>query len=309
MKNNYLNKRVVVTGASGFIGSRLIDRLNELGAKVHALSRKHNSEDKNNIHWHNADLTNYKKTEQIVLSTNPNYIFHLASEVTGKRDLDMVLPTLSNNLISSVHILTAATKAHCEKVVLAGSLEEPEYTNSLQVPASPYAAAKWASAGYARMFKELYSTPAITAKIFMVYGPGQSDLNKLVPYVILSLLRGNVPKLMSGNRPVDWIFVDDVIEGLLIAATSKNSDRKSFDIGSGNLITVREIVETIIDLLNSTITPEFGALPDRLMEQVRVANFDSQNKYPEWAPKYSLKEGLKITIAWYQEQYELGLIC
>ena len=308
MKKQYLNKIVVVTGASGFIGSRLTNRLVKLGAEVHALSRKDQIDCNKNIHWHNADLTNFEKTENIILSLKPNYIFHLASEVSGKRDLDMVLPTLNNNLNSTVHILTAATKAQCDGVVVAGSLEEPDNKETLPTPASPYAAAKWASAGYARMFKKLYTTPVIMTRIFMVYGPGQSDLNKLVPYVILSILRGESPKLMSGNRPIDWVFIDDVVDALLITANIKNTDGNSYDIGSGNLVTARDIVEMIIDLMNSTITPEFGALPDRKMEQVRAANLDNENKLPGWAPKYSLKEGLELTIDWYRKQYESGLI-
>ena len=309
MKKHYLNKIVFVTGASGFIGSRLINRLEELGAKVHALSRKDHNDCNKNIHWHNADLTDFEQTENILLPLKPNYIFHLASEVSGKRDLDMVMPTLNNNLNSTVHILTAATKTQCERVVLAGSLEEPDNKETLPIPASPYAAAKWASAGYARMFKELYATPEIMTRIFMVYGPGQSDLNKLVPYVILSILRGEPPKLMSGSRLIDWIFIDDVVEALLITANIKNTNGKSYDIGSGNLVTTREIVEMILDLMSSKITPEFGALPDRKMEQVRAANLDSQNKLPGWSPEYSLKEGLKLTIDWYKKQYESGLIC
>ena len=141
----------------------------------------------------------------------------------------------------------------------------------------------------------------------MVYGPGQSDLKKLIPYVILSVLRNNVPKLMSGNRPVDWIFIDDVIEGILAAAIYKNPDNKPFDIGSGNLVTTREVVELIIKLMNSSISPEFGALADRPMEQICAAN-KNQNDSFEWTPKFTLEEGLKLTIDWYQEQYKSGLI-
>ena len=307
LQDSYTNKNVLITGASGFIGSRLIDYLGEIGAHIHAVSRQHHTSN-NKIHWHNIDLTHYKETEKVITETEPNYIFHLASEVSGKRDLDMVLPTLNNNLISTVHILTAASKIQCEKITLAGSLEEPENDTSSPIPASPYAAAKWASSTYARMFKKLYSTPVLVTKLFMVYGPGQTDLKKLIPYVILSILRNKVPKLMSGNRPVDWIFIDDVIEGILAAAICKNPDEKPFNIGSGNLVTTREVVELIIKLMNSSITPEFGALADRPMEQICAAN-KNQNNFFEWTPKYTLEEGLKLTIDWYQEQYESGLIC
>jgi len=304
----FLNKNVLVTGASGFIGSRLINHLSELGAAVHALSRNDYSECKNNVRWHKINLVNYNDVETLFQKLKPDFIFHLASEVTGKRDLDMVLPTLNNNLISTVHILTASSKISCKRILLAGSLEEPYDNHVSPIPAFPYAAAKWASSGYARMFNTLYSTPVILTKIFMVYGPGQSDLNKLIPYVILSILRNKAPKLSSGIRSIDWIFVDDVVEGLLSSATLKNCDGKTIDIGSGNLVTTREIVEMIFDLMKSGITPEFGTLPERPMEQIRVANSNIDNKLPNWAPKFSLEKGLKITIDWYRNQFELGRI-
>jgi glycosyltransferase involved in cell wall biosynthesis len=172
------------------------------------------------------------------------------------------------------------------------------------VPSSPYAVAKWASSAYARMFHALYQFPAVIFRIFMVYGPGQRDLQKLIPYVIGSLVKGEVPKLTSGHRPIDWIYVDDVVEALIASALAKNVEGKTIDVGSGKVETVRTVVQTLARLMGSEYAPSFGAKPDRQFEQVRVADMRAAKELLEWTPKVSLEEGLKRTITAYQHNLE-----
>ncbi len=86
------------------------------------------------------------------------------------------------------------------------------------VPGSPYAAAKTAVASYGRMFHALYGLPIVHLRVFMVYGPGPQDITKLVPYVTGCLLRGEPPRLSSGTREIDWIYIDDVVEAFVAAA-------------------------------------------------------------------------------------------
>ena len=135
------------------------------------------------------------------------------------RDLELVIPTLRSNLLSSVNLLTAVAEHGCSRLVLAGSMEEPELEDGGSLPCSPYArlqvGLRWLCAPCSTPSSEF--RPSCFA-YFMVYGPGQIDVRKLIPYVILSILRGEAPKLTSGDRPVDWVFVEDVIDGLIAAA-------------------------------------------------------------------------------------------
>ncbi len=123
----------------------------------------------------------------------------------------------------------ACTEIGCHRIVLAGSLEEPDLDQGSGPPSSPYAAAKWASNAYARMFHDLYQTPVVTAKLFMVYGPEQNP-RFLIPHVISSLLEGVAPKVSSGNRSVDWIYVDDVVSGLLAMADAPDIEGGTIDL-------------------------------------------------------------------------------
>jgi nucleoside-diphosphate-sugar epimerase len=183
-------------------------------------------------------------------------------------------------------------------------MEEPISSNDDVVPSSPYAVGKWASSAYARMFSRLYKTPVVIARIFMTYGPGEPNPNKIIPYVISSLLRGESPRLSSGKREVDWIYVDDVVDGLILTSEASDVEGYTVDLGSGTLVSIQTVVKNLIDIMNSDVQPLFGGIPDRLMEQVRVANKEYTHSRLGWEPKTSLEKGLRYTVDWHKKQFE-----
>lgn len=304
-----MSDRVLVTGATGFIGGHLVARLRAEGAEVHVLGRADPPAKPPGVRWWRADVADREAVKAVVQQVRPGVIYHLASHVVGARALDAVGPTLAANLLGTIHLLLAAAETGGPRLVLTGSLEEPEPAMSPPVPSSPYAAAKWAAGGYARMFHALWDVPVVLLRLFMVYGPAQRDLNKLVPYVTLALLRGEAPRLASGTRPVDWIYVDDVVEAILRAGRASDVIGETLDVGSGELVAVRTVVETLVELVNPSVTPAFGALPDRPMEQVRQAQVGATTALLEgWRPLVPLREGLARTAAWYAEAYRRGSI-
>ena len=296
----FFNRRsVLVTGASGFIGSHLCERLRKLGAVVHGVSRTARKEGVVS-RWWQAELDDELATRRVIDSASPDIIFHLASFVSGKREIEFVLPALRSNLLSTVNLLVAATQTGCPRVVLTGSLEEAEGDAATATPVSPYAAAKSAASSYARMFHALYGSPVVTARLFMVYGPAQQDRAKLVPYVALSLLRGELPQLMSGRREIDWIYVDDVVDAYLALATTPGIDGQTVDVGSGELTSVRQVVEQLAEIIAPARRPNFGVVVDRPMERVRVADVGRAFELTGWKPKTPLVRGLKQTVEWYR---------
>lgn len=294
-------QKILVTGASGFIGVHLCRRLVESGAEIHALSRHPPSRDGSPLTWWKGDVAEIETVRKLFRDIQPETIYHLASHVMGAPNLEHVLPTFRANLQSSVNLLTAAAEIGCKRLVMTGSLAEPEPFKGEIFPVAPYAAAKWASSGYARMFHALYRVPAVIARVFMVYGPAQRDLSKLIPYVIISLLQGKTPAISSGGRLIDWIYVDDVVDAYVALAVTDGIEGLTVEVGSGKLVSIREIVEQVADLVGRRIIPSFGALPDRPMEPVRIADVTRTYGRIGWNPKTPLTEGLSRTVEWYRE--------
>ena len=296
---------VLVTGATGFIGRHLVRRLVALGAEVHAGTRRRPEDvsfgpDSPSVTCRQVDLADRDAVLALYDDVRPDVVFHLASRVAGSRDLELVHPTLSDNLCSTVHLLEAAARHGCERFVQVGSLEEPAEGDGVAVPSSPYAAAKAAASTYCRMFHQLYAVPVVRARVFMVYGPGPQDENKLVPYVIRSLLDGETPSFSSGTRPVDWIHVDDVVEGFLRLAVTPGLEDRLVDLGTGTLHTVRDMVEQLFTALDADTTPSFGGRNDRAQEQIRRADVERTRELLGWAPGIDVKDGVEQTVAWFR---------
>lgn len=289
----------LVTGGAGFIGSRLCARLNAAGMRVFSASRREHPDTADFRHV-TVDLESHAAVEALLDRMRPDYVFHLASHVQGAPDIKHVLPALHGNLVTTVNLLTGVAARGVRRIVLTGSFMEPDASNGAPVPTSPYAAAKGAAAMYGRMFKVLYQVPVATARVFMVYGPGQQDLTKLVPYCILNLLRGAAPQITSGSRLVDWVYVDDVVEGFVRLALADGAVGATVDLGSGGLIATSDLVARICRLVDPEIRPQIGALPDRPLEPTGTARLADSLHRVGWAPRVDLDEGLRRTIDFYR---------
>jgi UDP-glucose 4-epimerase len=299
---------VLVTGASGFIGSHLCKRLRGSGCEVHGVSRAQRSSDEGVSQWWRSNLSEPSEVFEIVKAIKPGVVFHLSSFVTGSRSLDVVLPTFQANLASTVNLLTALSKVDCQRILLIGSMEEPQLDKLLPSSISPYAASKWSCSIYGRLFHSLYRLPVTILHLFMVYGPGQMDLNKLIPYVTVSLLNNEPPKLSSGTRKVDWIYIDDVVDALIACAQVEGIEGETVEVGSGSLVTVREMAENLTHAISSKAKPDFGALEDRAFENVRVADAEKTFRQLGWKARVPIREGLKRTVEWYKEQMISGAL-
>ena len=303
MAGSASRRRVLVTGAAGFVGSRLATQLVDAGHEVHgALRPGGRGAAPEGVEPHAIDLADGDSVHRLVQEVRPQWVFHLAARVTGDRRLDRASSVLLDTLAPTIHLLTALAREGCERLVIAGSMEEPGRGEpATATPGSPYAAAKWAGSSVARLYHALHGLPVVIARLSMVYGPGQSDTTKLVPFVITSLLRGETPALSSGSRAVDWIYVDDVVRGLAAAAERPGLEGRTVELGSGRLVTIREVVERIVRLMDVTVAPRWGALPDRPLERPLVADVRESRDLIGWTPRVTLEDGLASTIEWYRK--------
>lgn len=292
--------RALITGASGFVGQALARHLALCGVDV-TCSGRHLPEHPAPGTWHLGDLGDWTFVRGLVEQARPDVVFNLAGRVTGSRDLAEVEPTLRVNLAGAIGVLSAVTELSVGRVVLIGSTEEPR---SGDTPCSPYAAAKSAQLGYARLFHELYATPVTVARLAMIYGPDQPDRTKVVPYSIISFLTNTPPKLSAGTRRADWVMVDDVVAGLIAVAEAPNTLGQVVDVGTGRGHSVREVVEMIADVLGTVVVPEWGALPERAGEVDNLADVTTARQLANWTSTIDLRTGLAKTVEWYAS--ELG---
>lgn len=301
-------RRVLVTGARGFIGSPLVAQLISIGAQVHGVSRSlpRNGGDGNEVSWRQVDLSDGDATSRMIESVRPDFVFHLAGATSGARNLDLVVPMLRSNLLATVNLLSALADTGLERIVLAGSLEEPSPLDSEAMASSPYAAAKWATTCYARMLHDLWNLPVVTMRLGMVYGPGQQELHKLIPYVIGCLLDGASPEVTTGTRRVDWIYIDDVVAALLAAALAADAPGAVLEIGSGSAVPIAEIVRLLTEMVSPKTKVRFGTRPNRPRDGDWRADVSDARRVLGWEPAIDLTTGLCRTVRWYRDLREVG---
>jgi UDP-glucose 4-epimerase len=287
--------RCVVTGANGFIGTALCQRLLAAGAQVHGLCRQ--PVQPHPRHWLRCDVRDAEQVKTTFAQLRPQLVFHLASIVSGSQSIEMVLPMLQVNLAGFAHVALAASEVKCERVITIGSSMEPDMMLPA-VPSSPYAASKFAASCYARMFSEIYNLPIVIARVMMVYGPRQMDTSKLVPYIGSQLVKGRAAELSSGLQQFDWIYIDDVIDALLAIATRPGLNGHSVDVGTGTLSSVADIAHGIALRFGRVDLLRLGAIPNRKAEPTRAADVARTAAVLEWRPRVGLEEGLDRTAAW-----------
>jgi UDP-glucose 4-epimerase len=291
--------RVLVTGASGLIGSHVLGVIGQ-EADVVALSRFRHL-DEGDARWIVCDLEQPGTLGDVVTSVRPDVIIHLAGAVRGDRSLDAVAPTLRVNLLGTVELLEAATRVGCGRIVLSGSLfEEPAAGSPQVVPPSPYGASRWAAGAYGRMFRALFDTPVVILRPSFTYGPGQES-TKLIPHVITELLAGRSPELSSGERLMDCVYAKDVARAFIDAASLAGIEGDTIDLGSGVLTPVRQIVRVIVESVGPTAgRPVFGKLPLRPLEQQVEVDVDRAARVLGWRATTSLEDGVTATVAWFR---------
>ena len=289
--------RVLVTGSTGFIGLNLCRALSREGAHVVGACVTQGRQKPDYLDsLETVQLSDENACDALIKNVRPDIIYHMGALVTGARDIDLVKPMIVENLIGTVNVIHSVHANSVGKIVVAGSIEEPK---DHEMVSSPYAASKFAARMYGELYRSLSEINLTHACISMVYGPMQRDMTKLVPYVISQLLQGVGPQLTSGTRLADWIYVDDVVDALLLLAKNDRHPAK-VDIGTGELNSVRMVVEILASYADPNIELSFGGVMDRPNEVANAADVSVLESSYQFSPQYSLKTGLEKTFDWYR---------
>ena len=178
-----------------------------------------------------------------------------------------------------------------------GSGSVPFQEEQREAPPSPYAISKVAAERILLMQHRATGLPAVIARIATAYGPGQPR-HKLIPSIIEAYARGDSPRLSDPAQSRDFVFVDDVVDGLIAAATHEKAHGEIVNIGDVTTYTVQHIAETVRALMRVTIAPEYDDRAQRVNEaRVWASSREKAERILGWAPRTSLVNGLDRTIA------------
>ncbi|MBI4552917.1 MAG: SDR family NAD(P)-dependent oxidoreductase [Candidatus Latescibacteria bacterium] len=319
MEATLAGTRVLVTGATGFIGSHLCVALANTGAQVIALRRPGSSPRwpeslDGRVEWVEADLRDVARLTEAVRAARATRVFHLAAATTVERGFQIVAEMIATNLVGTINLLRALDGTGYECFIQTGSAEEygagdPPFQESASLrPVSPYSASKAAATLFCEMYHRTLNCPIIILRPFLVYGPGQSP-TKLIPQAIFAALANRDLPMTSGQQTREFTYIDDVIDGYLRAAVTPGAIGQTINLGTGVAYKIVDVVRLIIELTGSTMTPRVGALPDRPGEiWAYQGDHTKAQTVLGWTPAVPLPDGLRRTIAWYRLAVEQGQV-
>ncbi|MBS3887268.1 MAG: NAD(P)-dependent oxidoreductase [Firmicutes bacterium] len=302
--------RCFVTGGTGHIGSYLVRLLLEQGYQVAALIRPTSDPWRikdvlNRLQIIPGDLAAMEEAAASVRSFAPEMVFHLGWYGVGSSHRNDPAQ-VTQNLAGTLKLLQLASESGCQRWICLGS--QAEYglcdgvlTEELPVrPVTLYGATKLSVGLLSQKLCETYNVGFTWLRLLATYGP-MDDQQHMIPYVILTLLRGQSPALSPGEQRWDYLYVEDAARAIWQAATMPAA-QGVFNLGSGEAATVKSIVERIRDMIDPSLMLDFGAVPYR-PDQVMClqADISRLQQATGWAPQVSLDEGLKRTVEWYRE--------
>jgi nucleoside-diphosphate-sugar epimerase len=310
-------RRILISGAAGFVGASLTRRMIELGHDVHVITRtpKRESDPRkslwriaeiaNNMRVHHVDLVDAEATRQAAAIARPEVVLHFASHAALPQETDE-----GEILLHTVQPLVnlASACAGCELFINAGSSSEygyqtePMSESSLPNPTRMHDIAKLAQTLYGTYAARFKGLPLVTLRLFSVYGPWEQG-RRLVPRLMLSALHGRRMSLSSPDVSRDFIFVDDVVRAVEHCMRRPvPGDETVFNLGTGVERTIREVANIVGEIHGRPLPLEWGAVERQRWDSPRwVADTTRQTRDLGFTAGTDLCAGLRATYHWFAE--------
>lgn len=304
-----LRGRVLVTGGAGFIGAALVRRCISLGTDVVVMVREITPLDRlygvlQRVEVVRADVSDSARVQRLLQDIKPMTVFHLAADLDRRPELsgDRMVEIYRTNVMGTLNVLMAAKSCGAEMIVCTGSCDEygagpvPFREGQREQPNTAYGASKAAATLLAQTLHRTIALPVVVLRLAVVYGPGQGPAG-FIGAAVDACLRRVPMQITPGEQTRDWVFVDDVVEGLLQAACTPSALGMVINLGTGEERRVKDVARRIEELTGVGGILKIGALPYQPTEVMRyVCSNRLANSVLGWTPRVSLDEGLRRTI-------------
>ncbi len=314
---SWTGRRVLVTGAGGFIGSHLSERLVRAGATTRALVHY-----RGNGSWGWLDASPDKDAIEVLAGDvrdrdclarameEVDVVFHLAALIAIPYSYQAPASYVQTNVEGTLNVLQAARDTGVGRVVHTSTSEV--YGTARYVPIdeahpvqaqSPYAASKAGADQLAEAFFHSFDLPIVTVRPFNTYGPRQSA-RAVIPTIITQCLSGDAVRLGHLHPTRDFNYVGNTVDGFLKAGEAEGAIGQTINLGSGREVGIGQLAEIIMELIGKTVAieqEEERLRPEQSEVERLLADTSLARTLLDWQPSVSLEDGLRMTIAWLQE--------
>jgi nucleoside-diphosphate-sugar epimerase len=310
-------KRVIVTGATGFVGANLARRLLNEGNEVHLLVRPNYTawrieEIRQHVRLHELQLHDAVAVSHAVSEIRPEWIFHLAAHgaYSWQTDLEQMVLT---NIQGTINLVNACLQTGFEALVNTGSSSEYGFKDhapaesELPEPNSHYAVTKAAATMFCRYTAQSRGVHLPTLRLYSIFGP-QEDPGRLLPALILRGLKGELPPLADPNVARDFVYVDDVVEACLLAARVRTREWGAiYNVGTGVATTLREVVNVARRVMHISAEPIWNTMPKRSWDtNVWVSDNRKIRSELHWQHRDNFEEGFRLMLDWFRKGLPSG---
>jgi len=301
-------KRVLITGATGFIGSFLLKNLLDSSYQIAIIVRKESSfkriiESLERVQIIYSDYTNFDESESEILKFDPEIVYHL-----GWAGVDNTMHNNENilnvNIQSTLSLVNIILKGNVKTFIGLGSqaeygpcncvISEKQQTN----PTTLYGIAKLTAYNIMNYNFKQNNIRFVWLRLFSSYGPADNE-NWLIPYLIKSLSEGVTPELTKGEQIWDYIYIDDVVSAI-VSCGENDKTIGIYNLGSGIGYQLKSVIENIRDIINPAMSLVFGT-KSYAQNQIMVLQADNTKLRLDtgWNPSVQLSEGLESTVTWF----------